>query len=252
MRILIVEDNDEYGRLVAAGLARAGFETDRVTSGAAARRSLASVGYSAVVLDLGLPDEDGAALLDGMRDATSGPPVIVTTARNSLSDKVHALKGGAADYLVKPFALEELVARLQAVMRRREPMEDCVIEVGNLALDIESRMLRAGSRVQSLAAREVEVLEDLMRHAGHVVRRGDLAVRIFGRHGHQDAGALDVYVARLRRAFVALKARPRIDTIHGLGFLLSEGSAIPAADDAATGTIPSLVAADRQVRGGRS
>lgn len=239
MRLLIVEDNADFSGLVAANLTRAGFEADQVSTAAAARKAVMSVDYSAVLLDLGLPDDGGGGeggidLLRDLKASSHAPPIIVTTARDSLDDRVVGLQSGADDYLVKPFAMDELVARLHALLRRAEAPAEEVLRLGNVALDLVNHRVRIGADMQPLPAREVEVLEFLMRNQGHVVKREALVAHVFGRHGHQGAGALDVYLSRLRRIFSEARATIRIDSIHGLGFLLSDG-----------GETVSSVAADR-------
>ncbi|MBR2816451.1 MAG: response regulator transcription factor [Reyranella sp.] len=223
MRLLIVEDNVDFSGLVAASLTRAGFETDQVNTAAAARKAVTSIDYVAVLLDLGLPDDEGIDLLRDLKASVHAPPIIVTTARDSLDDRVGGLQSGADDYLVKPFAMDELVARLHALLRRAEAPAEEVLHLGNVALDLVNHRVKVGDDTQPLPAREVEVLEFLMRHQGHVVKREALAAYVFGKHGHQGAGALDVYLSRLRRIFSEARATVRIDNIHGLGFLLSDG-----------------------------
>lgn len=227
MRVLVVEDNAAFCRLVVEGLMRAGFSADEVNTAGAARKAIATVDYSAVVLDLGLPDGEGVDLLRTLRSSTRALPIIVTTARDGLDDRVLGLQSGADDYLVKPFAMDELVARLHAVLRRIDPPSEQTLQAGNVTLDLANRLLRIGSDVQSLPAREFEFLELLMRNQGHVIKREALAAQIFGKHGHQGDGALDVYLCRLRKIFSDARATVRIDNIHGLGFLLSDaGEAI--------------------------
>ncbi len=230
MRVLVVEDNVAFCRLVAEGLMRVGFSADEVSTVGAARKAIAAVDYSAVVLDLGLPDGEGVELLRTLRSSTHTLPIIVTTARDGLDDRVLGLKSGADDYLVKPFAMDELVARLHALLRRIDSPAEQVLQAGNVTLDLANRLLKIGEEVQSLPARELELLELLMRNQGHVIKRETLVHQIFGKHGHQSGGALDVYLCRLRKLFGDTKATVRIDNIHGLGFLLSEsGEAISSA-----------------------
>ncbi|WP_296350545.1 response regulator transcription factor [Reyranella sp.] len=224
MRILIVEDNSDFSSLVAANLARAGFDADQVSTAADAQKAVASVDYSAVVLDLGLPDDEGIDLLRTLRSSTHTLPIIVTTARDSLDDRVVGLQSGADDYLVKPFAMDELAARLHAVLRRVDQPAEQMLQVGNVVLDLGNRLLKIGDEIQSLPARELELLELLLRNQGHVIKREALVNQIFGKHGQQSAGALDVYLCRLRKLFSDAKATVRIDNIHGLGFLLSDAS----------------------------
>lgn len=222
MRVLVVEDNVAFSRLVAEGLVRVGFSTDEVNTVGAARKAIAAVEYSAVVLDLGLPDGEGVDLLRTLRSAARTLPIIVTTARDGLDDRMVGFQSGADDYLVKPFAMDELVARLHAVLRRIDAPTEQVLRAGNVTLDLASRLLKIDDEVQPLPARELEVLELLMRNQGHVIKREALATQIFGKHGHQSGDALDVYLCRLRKLFGDANATARIDNIHGLGFLLSE------------------------------
>ena len=224
MRVLVVEDNVAFCRLVAEGLMRVGFSADEVNTVGAARMALAAVDYSAVVLDLGLPDGEGVDLLRTLRSAAHALPIIVTTARDGLDDRVLGLQSGADDYLVKPFAMDELVARLHAVLRRVDSPAGQILQAGNVTLDLANRLLRIGGEEHPLPAREFEVLELLIRNQGHVIKREALVNQIFGKYGHQGAGALDVYLCRLRKLFSDAHASVRIDNIHGLGFLLSETS----------------------------
>lgn len=222
MRVLVVEDNTAFCRLVVEGLIRAGFSADEVNTAGAARKAIAAVDYSAIVLDLGLPDGEGVDLLRTLRSSTRALPIIVTTARDGLDDRVLGLQSGADDYLVKPFAMDELVARLHAVLRRIDPPSEQTLQAGNVTLDLANRLLKIGNDAQSLPAREFELLELLMRNQGHVIKREALVTQIFGKHGHQGDGALDVYLCRLRKLFSDARATVRIDNIHGLGFLLSD------------------------------
>lgn len=222
MRILVVEDNVAFCRLVAEGLMRVGFSADEVNTVRAARKAIAAVDYSAVVLDLGLPDGEGVELLRTLRSSARALPIIVTTARDGLDDRVLGLQSGADDYLVKPFAMDELVARLHAVLRRIDSPAEQVLRAGNVTLDLANRLLRIGDEELPLPAREFDLLELLMRNQGHVIKREALVNQIFGKHGHQSSGALDVYLCRLRKLFGDANATVRIDNIHGLGFLLSE------------------------------
>jgi DNA-binding response OmpR family regulator len=224
MRILIVEDNVVYSHLTAERLARAGFDSDEVATAEAALKAVASVDYSAVVLDLGLPDEDGIDLLQKIRKRSSVVPIIVTTARNGLNDRVLGLQSGADDYLTKPFSSEELVARLHALLRRHHPPESNILCAGNVALDVDNRTLRIGGDIQVVRERELELLELLMRNPGRVVKRDALADLIFGKHGRQGAASIDVYLHRLRKVLDDAHATVRIDNIRGLGFLMSEGN----------------------------
>src|SRR5258708_8060290 len=169
MRILIVEDNSTYGHLVAQRLAQAGLDSDKVTSARAARRALLTVRYAAILLDLGLPDDDGIVLLRDIRSAGHTMPVMIVTARHGLEHRLQGLREGADDYLAKPFSMEELVARLHALLRRPGQLLVRPLTAGNVSLDTENRQLKDGDSVQPMRVREQEVLQLLIRNSGHVV-----------------------------------------------------------------------------------
>ena len=221
MRILIVEDNSTYGHLVAQRLAQAGFDSDEVTSASAARRALLSVRYAAILLDLGLPDEDGIVLLRQIRSAGHTMPVMIVTARHGLEHRLQGLREGADDYLAKPFSMEELVARLHALLRRPGYMLGRLLTAGNISLDTDNRQVMVGDSLQLLRVRELEVLELLIRNRGRVVTRRRFEEWLFGLQMEQETNALDVYVHRLRKILADADATVKIHTIRGVGFLMS-------------------------------
>lgn len=224
MRILIVEDNRTYGRLVAQRLAEAGLDSDEVTSARDARRAILTVPYSAVLLDLGLPDEDGIVLLRDIRSAGHTMPIMIVTARHNLEHRVQGLREGADDYLAKPFSMEELVARLHALLRRPGQTLGRMLTAGNISLDTDNRQLKVGDSVQLMRVREQEVLELLIRNRGHVVTRRSFEERLFGPQAEQENKTLDVYVHRVRKVLADADATVKIHTIRGVGFLMSESS----------------------------
>jgi DNA-binding response OmpR family regulator len=221
MRILIVEDNSTYGHLVAQRLAQAGFDSDEVTSASAARRALLSVRYAAILLDLGLPDDDGIVLLRQIRSAGHTMPVMIVTARHGLEHRLQGLREGADDYLAKPFSMEELVARLHALLRRPGYMLGRLLTAGNISLDTDNRQVMVGDSLQLLRVRELEVLELLIRNRGRVVTRRRFEEWLFGLQMEQETNALDVYVHRLRKILADADATVKIHTIRGVGFLMS-------------------------------
>jgi DNA-binding response OmpR family regulator len=221
MRILIVEDNSTYGHLVAQRLAQAGFDSDEVTSASAARRALLSVRYEAILLDLGLPDDDGIVLLRQIRSAGHTMPVMIVTARHGLEHRLQGLREGADDYLAKPFSMEELVARLHALLRRPGYMLGRLLTAGNISLDTDNRQVMVGDSLQLLRVRELEVLELLIRNRGRVVTRRRFEEWLFGLQMEQETNALDVYVHRLRKILADADATVKIHTIRGVGFLMS-------------------------------
>lgn len=226
MRLLLVEDNDELAQLLTQGLRAEGYETDRLTTGAEARAALTTTRYAALVLDLGLPDEDGLSVLRELRQRKDPLPVLVLTARGGLQDRVTGLRSGADDYLVKPFALEELVARLEALLRRPGQLLGRSLQVANLAFDTESRQAFIDDKPQVLSARETAVLELLMRRKDRVVSKKLVEDHIFGLSGEVASNAVEVYVHRLRKQLSERGAKVQIHTIRGVGYLIAEEKAV--------------------------
>jgi len=222
MRLLIVEDNVELARLVAAGLTAAGYATDVVSSAGEARDAVRSVSYAAMILDLGLPDGDGLSVLLELRRRSDPLPVLVLTARNGLQDRVNGLRSGADDYLAKPFALEELVARLEAILRRPGQLLGSSLNLANLVYDTESRQIFVDGVPRIFSARETSVLEILLRRQGRVVPKKNVEDHIFGLTGEVASNAVEVYVSRLRKQLGECGARILIHTIRGVGYLMAE------------------------------
>jgi DNA-binding response OmpR family regulator len=208
MRVLVVEDNREFARLVAERLTRAGFDTDQARHVADAERAVAALDYAAIILDLGLPDQDGLQFLRNLRLKKNITPVLIMTGRSSLEDRVTGLREGADDYLTKPFVMDELIARLHALLRRPGRRYD--------------QILSAGNHMQLFRLREATVLELLLRHEGHVVQRRVFEDHLYGLSGEQDSNAIDVYVHRLRKQLTEAAATVQIHTIRGVGYMLSE------------------------------
>jgi DNA-binding response OmpR family regulator len=179
MRLLVVEDNAQLSELLTKGLRTAGYETDVLSSFEEASTVLRTTFYAALILDLGLPDGDGLALLREMRHRENPIPVIVITARGGLNDRVHGLRSGADDYLVKPFALEELIARLEAQLRRPGNLFGSSLRIANLEFDTRNRQASIDGQPQVLSARETAVLELLMRSKGRVVSKKQVEDHIF-------------------------------------------------------------------------
>jgi DNA-binding response OmpR family regulator len=222
MRLLIVEDNEELAQLLAKGLKDVGFDSDGVSAVADARAALFAVQYTGIILDLGLGDEDGLTLLRELRQSKNPIPVLVLTARGGLQDRVTGLRSGADDYLVKPFAFEELVARLEAILRRPGQFLGSTLSVGNLVFDTEGRQAFIDNRPQALSAREAAVLELLMRAKGRIVTKKRVEDQIFGLAGEVASNAVEVYVHRLRKQLQEGAAKVQIHTVGGVGYLISE------------------------------
>ena len=216
MRILLAEDDPLLGDGVRTGLLQAGFAVDWVTDGQDARLALAGEPYDAVLLDLGLPKADGLAVLRELRAARNPVPVLTLTARDALVDRVAGLDAGADDYLVKPFALAELQARLRALLRRSKGVVDPVIRHGRIALDPAARTVTLDGAPVELSAREFATLQELLVNAGRVLSRSRLEEKLYGWGEEIESNAVEVYVHHLRR-----KLYPElIQTVRGVGYLV--------------------------------
>jgi DNA-binding response OmpR family regulator len=222
MRLAVVEDNPELAQLLTQSLKAEGYETDLMTTAAEARAAVTTTRYAALILDLGLPDGDGLAILREIRLRKDPLPVLVLTARGGLQDRVSGLRSGADDYLVKPFALEELVARLEALLRRPGQLLGRSLQAANLVFDTESRQAFIDDKPQMLSAREVAVLELLMRRKDRVVSKKLVEDQIFGLSGEVASNAVEVYVHRLRKQLSEHGAKVQIHTIRGVGYLMAE------------------------------
>jgi DNA-binding response OmpR family regulator len=221
MRALYVEDETELSELVAAALRRAGFAADRAGTLDDARVALAAVRYDVVILDLGLPDGDGSDLLRDLRQKRDPTPVLVLTARDAVEDRVAGLEAGADDYLLKPFHLDELVARLKALLRRPRGPLAMRLEAGNLVFDTVHREAEVASRPLPLSRRELAVLELLMRRPGRVVSKESIEEHVYGFDEEVGSNAVEVTVHRLRRKLAGAGAVVEIHTLRGLGYILT-------------------------------
>ena len=220
MRILLVEDNERLSELIAGGLNRAGMTVDHLASAGDAARALATIRYDAAVLDLGLPDGDGIDVLRTVRRDGVHTPVLILTARDGLKDRVGGLNAGADDYLPKPFELEELIARLHALMRRPGGALGVTLEVGNVSFDSVAREMRIGERVVRMPRRELDLLEQLMRRAGRVVSKPWLEDALYGIDDEVSSNTLEVAVHRLRRRLQTEGASVQIHTLRGVGYMM--------------------------------
>ncbi len=218
MRILLVEDDDLLGDGLQAGLRHAGYNAEWLRDGVQARTALTSEQYAAVVLDLGLPRLDGISLLREMRAAGNVTPVLVLTARDTTLDKIKGLDSGADDYLIKPVDLDELNARLRALIRRSSGQATPLLQVGDLELDPAARRARLAGQALDLPAKEFAVLEILMRNAGRIVSRGQLEAALYGWDEGVESNAVEVHIHHLRRKLGAATIR----TQRGLGYLLEK------------------------------
>lgn len=222
MRLLVIEDNEELAQILAKGLRAAGFDVDLLAHASEAHVALATTRYAVVVLDLGLPDGDGLSVLRELRQRKDPVPVLVLTARGGVHDRVTGLRSGADDYVVKPFAFDELVARIEALLRRPGQLLGRSLQLANVMLDTESRETFVDAKVQTLAPRETAVLELLMRRKGNVVPKKLLEDQIFGISSDLGSNAVEVYVHRLRKQLADRGARVKIETVRGVGYVILE------------------------------
>jgi two-component system, OmpR family, response regulator len=225
MRVLVIEDDAGLAAVLARGLEEAGFAVDSAGDGAAGLWLGTENEYDAVVLDLGLPDIDGLHVLARLRAAGRWAPVLVLTARDTVPDRVAGLDGGADDYLLKPFAFPELLARLRALVRRGAKERPCLLAVGDLVLDPATRRACRGGVEIALTATEFALLECLMRQPGEVLSRSRLIDHVWDMAFDKDSNVVDVYVGYLRAKVDRPFGRASIQTIRGAGYLLVDDHA---------------------------
>lgn len=223
MRILLVEDNLRLSTLIHRGLEKADFTVDGVGTLSDAEAALETVPYDVVILDLGLPDGDGLDLLRDMRAKGTSTPVLVLTARDGVDDRVKGLNAGADDYMLKPFAVEELSARLRALLRRPDGALGLSLQAGNITFDTTAREVRVGSELVNFSKKEMGVLEQLMRRAGRVVPKDVLESKLYGFDEEVSPNSLEANVSRLRKRLAQVDATVSIHTLRGVGYLLSNG-----------------------------
>jgi DNA-binding response OmpR family regulator len=222
VRLLVIEDELRIAEILKSGLQRAGFAIDVVHRCADAREALAVTVYDAAILDLGLPDGDGLHLLAELRSARNGVPILVLTARDAIEDKVSGLDAGADDYLVKPFATVELIARTKALLRRPGGVLGVKLQAGNVVLDTIGRDVRVGELSMQLPRRECTILEHLLRRQGRVVPKTVLEERVYGIDDELESNAVPVHVHHLRRKLQDANATAEIHTVRGIGYMLTE------------------------------
>jgi DNA-binding response OmpR family regulator len=223
VRLLVIEDEPRIAEILKNGLARAGFVVDVVGLLGDAREALALTAYDAAILDLGLPDGDGLKLLAETRPAPNRIPILVLTARDAVEDRVRGLDTGADDYVVKPFAMVELVARTKALLRRPGGALGVTLQAGNVVLDTVGRDVRVGG--VPLPRRECALLEHLLRRQGRVVPKSVLEEKLYGIDDELESNAVPVHVHHLRRKLQEAAATAEIHTVRGVGYLLTDGAA---------------------------
>jgi DNA-binding response OmpR family regulator len=223
LRLLLIEDEARIVELLTGALSRTSFVVDAVRTAAGARAALSvALSYDAVILDLGLPDGDGLALLSATRASGNNVPIIILTARDAVEDRVCGLDSGADDYLVKPFAITELVARVKALLRRPGGALGTILQAGNLSFDTIGREVMVDGAYVFLPRRETATLEQLMRRLGRVVPKPVLEEKLYGIDDLIESNTIPVHVHHLRRKLQEAGATVEIHTVRGVGYLLDE------------------------------
>jgi two-component system OmpR family response regulator len=222
MRVLVVEDEPRMASVIRRSLAKQGLAADVTASGNDSLWMAESVAYDAIVLDVMLPDRDGFDVCRALRKRGVWSPVLMLTARDAVADRVEGLDSGADDYLVKPFALAELHARLRSLTRRGSTQRPASITLGDLQLDPARREVKRGATLIDLSAKEFAVLETLMRHPGEVLSRFDLLEHAWDLAYDARSNVVDVYVRRLREKVDRPFGRSSIETVRGAGYRFKE------------------------------
>jgi len=222
MRLLLVEDSVRLRELLTERVHDAGWRLDAVATAAEAEAATRSIAYDLALLDLGLPDRDGIALIRELRKRGFAAPILVITARGAVDDRVAALDSGADDYLVKPFNHTELLARCRALLRRRSSAVVELFEVAGISFDPALGIVRIAGEALSIAPRERSVLELLLRNAGRVVAKEQIEVALSEFGGEISTNAVELAVSRLRRRLAPSQSGVAIETIRGVGYLLRE------------------------------
>jgi two-component system response regulator QseB len=220
MRVLLVEDDVMIGASLQQGLRDDGYAVDWVKDGRAAEVALADPAHQLVLLDLGLPHKDGLTLLRALRKRSSRVPVLVLTARDAIEDRVQGLDAGADDYLVKPFSLAELAARMRALLRRDAGRADPLVRVGSLTLDPSTREVTRDGKPVTLSAREYALLEALVARPGAVLSRTQLEEKLYGWGQEVESNTVEVYIHALRRKL----GQDFIKNVRGVGYMVPKAS----------------------------
>jgi DNA-binding response OmpR family regulator len=222
MKILVIEDDPTVGEYVTRGLEEQRWGVDLVSDGEEGERRARSEAYDLIVLDMRLPGKSGMQVLHGLRARGFERPILVLTAQDAVDAKVGALRAGADDYVTKPFAFEELLARVEALSRRPRAMASPVLKVGDLELDKDTRTVTRGGEPVDLTPKEYTVLEYLMRHTGRVMSRTLITEYAWGYHFDPGTNIVDVVINHLRKKIDVSGAPKLIHTVRGVGYVIRE------------------------------
>src|ERR1700737_4454214 len=218
MRILVVEDDPELAASIAQGLEEAGMAVDTVGDGNAGLAAAMTVAYDVVVLDVMLPERDGFQVSAALRNRRVQTPILILTGRNSIDDRVTGLEAGADDYLAKPFAFRELIARVKALSRRHMADRTAVLRVGVVELDTTARALKVRGKAVVLTAKELAIMEFFLRHDGQILNREQILENVWDYSLEDGRNLVEVYMARLRKKFTEAGLPEAFVTSRGLGY----------------------------------
>ncbi len=218
MRLLLVEDDKMLGDGLRTGLKQAGYTVDWLQDGISAEQALTTEQFDLVVLDLGLPGQSGLAVLKHLRQRGNTVPVLILTARDSIEDRVQGLDAGADDYLIKPFDLDELTARLRALQRRHSGRPETVITHGKVQLDPAARKVQLDGKDVNIVGREFALLQILLENRGRVIPRAQLEEKLYGWEGEVESNSLEVFIHHLRKKL----GRNLIRTVRGVGYIIEK------------------------------
>jgi DNA-binding response OmpR family regulator len=221
MRVLVVEDEPSIANFVRQGLQEAGYAVDVVWDGRTGLAYALAADYDVLILDIMLPQLNGLLLLRELRDQGNKTPALMLTARDTVDDRVAGLDAGADDYLIKPFAFPELLARVRALLRRPPLQLGTLLTIGDLEMDTISRQVRRGNRVVELSPREYAILEYLLRHPNQVLTRTQIGEHVWNLDFYNESNVVDVYIGYLRRKIDRDSDLPLIHTIRGVGYSIS-------------------------------
>lgn len=218
MRILVIEDNPKLAEGIRKGLTAQGYATDVAETGHDGETMAASTQYDAIILDLMLPDRDGMDVCKNLRRHKVATPILILTALSQTANKIAGLNAGADDYLGKPFEFEELLARIRALLRRHQGTESTVLRYGDLEFDLLKRTVKLGNEKVALSAREMSLLEFLMRNQEKVLSRTTIGEKVWDINFDLSSNVIDVYISSLRRKLAAVNDKPMIHTVIGVGY----------------------------------
>ena len=220
MKVLVVEDEERLGRMLKRSLSEHAHTVNWVSTCSAANDAIVETSYDLIVVDLGLPDGDGLGLVREWRECGFTEPILILSARDSREDRVRGLDVGADDYLPKPFGMDELLARMRALLRRQAARKQTIYEHNGVTLDLLAHVVRVGDRQLDLTAREYALLTIFVQNAGRILTRSLIAEKIWDSHFDVDSNLIDVYMSRLRSKVSAAAGKPMFKTIRGIGYQL--------------------------------